>query len=53
MIDTLLKDYQKLLDDGYVPNTILVEVDKDGYLVQQRGPKLLRKIKPEDISIKK
>ena len=29
---------EQLYKDGYKPDTILVEVDKDGMVVQQRGP---------------
>jgi len=50
--DELLNEYEKLIDSGYVPNKILVQVDSEGYIVQQRGPELPYKLKPEDIEFK-
>ena len=50
--DHVLSEYKKLTEAGYNPSYILVEVDKDGYIVQQRGPTLSHKIKPKDIEFK-
>lgn len=51
-IQDFINQYNDLIDKGYNPNTILVEVDKDGFIVQQRGPELSNKIRPEDIEFK-
>ena len=50
--DRILSEYKKLMDNGYNPNIIFVEVDSEGYIVQQRGPTLPHKIKPKDIEFK-
>ncbi len=50
--DQIVSEYKKLMDNGYNPNIIFVEVDSEGYIVQQRGPELPYKIKPEDIEFK-
>lgn len=51
-IDELINEYQKIIDSGYNPNIIFVEVDSEGYIVQQRGPELPYRLKPEDIEFK-
>lgn len=38
-VNELIDQYEELLSKGYKPNTILVEVDNNGMVIQQRGPK--------------
>ena len=51
-IQNFIDQYQDLIDKGYNSNTILIEVDKDGFIVQQRGPELGYKIRQEYIEFK-
>lgn len=37
-VDKLLMLVEQLYKDGYNPDTIVVEVDKEDMVVQQRGP---------------
>ena len=38
-IDYIIKLVEQLYEDGYNPNTILIQTDQNGMVVQQRGPK--------------
>lgn len=51
IIDQIINDYQKSLDNGYNPNIILVQLDSEDYIVQQRGPVLPYKLRSEDLDI--
>lgn len=51
-IQNFIDQYQDLIDKSYNSNTILIEIDKDGFIVQQRGPELGYKIRPEAIEFK-
>ena len=51
-IQNFIDQYQDLIDKSYNSNTILIEIDKDGFIVQQRGTWFSHKIKPEDIEFK-